>query len=262
MDTIRSLLVHADGGSHAAARMTLARMLAAQHEARLRVQFSVLPVPNDLAAEHCHRAKALFERMVGAGGWPMEWAPPTDEQPIPAFSRLALEADLLVLGQRDKRDVDESNVPIDFVESVLEASGTPAIVVPFRNNAAFERFDTVMIASQPSRESARAIAAALPILQRATEVHLTCWIDDAGEAARWQQSVINHLRLHGVDGVQRHRADVPSDVGTAMLTMAGGVGADLLVMGCYSHSRGRELVLGGATRTVLREMHLPVLMAH
>jgi nucleotide-binding universal stress UspA family protein len=53
-----------------------------------------------------------------------------------------------------------------------------------------------------------------------------------------------------------------STAGEALLSLAADVGADLLVMGCYGHSRARELVLGGASRTVLRSMTLPVLMAH
>jgi nucleotide-binding universal stress UspA family protein len=47
-----------------------------------------------------------------------------------------------------------------------------------------------------------------------------------------------------------------------MLSKAADVGADLLVMGCYAHSRVRELVLGGATRVVLESMTVPVLMSH
>jgi len=117
----------------------------------------------------------------------------------------------LVLGQRDPADDDTSTVPRDFVEAVIEGSGTPALVVPFG-------------APPPER------------------------------------IVVDHLRLHGVTDVDRHRTEVPRDLGESLLSAAAGVGADLLVMGCYGHSPARELVLGGATRTVLQGMHLPVLM--
>ncbi len=184
---------------------------------------------------------------------------PTDEPPVPAFTRHALHADLLVLGQRDPDDEDTSTVPRDFVEAVIDASGTPALVAPF-GTAPPERIRTVMVAWSPTREAGRALAAARPLLRQAEEVHLFTWMHDADEARERQQAVVDHLRLHGIDGVDRHRAGVPHDVGQALLNAAAGVGADLLVMGCYGHSPARELVLGGATRTVLHNMHLPVLM--
>jgi nucleotide-binding universal stress UspA family protein len=60
-----------------------------------------------------------------------------------------------------------------------------------------------------------------------------------------------------------HRsAERPDDVGDALLGLSRALGADLLVMGCYGHSRAREWVLGGATRSVLGSMHLPVLLVH
>jgi nucleotide-binding universal stress UspA family protein len=189
----------------------------------------------------------------------MRWEPPTDEQAIPAFTQQAFHADLLVLGQRDPADDDASTVPRDFVEAVIVGSGTPALVVPFGGRSP-ERLGTVLVAWQPSRESARALSAALPLLQQAEEVHLVTWMDDADAARECQQAVVDHLRLHGIDDVDRHRSRVPDDVGGTLLAAAAGVGADLLVMGCYGRSPARELMLGGATRTVLQQMHLPVLM--
>ena len=70
------------------------------------------------------------------------------------------------------------------------------------------------------------------------------------------------LQFHGiVPTLNRHRA-MPADAGDALLSFASDVHADLLVMGCYGHSRARELVLGGASRTVLQTMTQPVLMVH
>ena len=71
-----------------------------------------------------------------------------------------------------------------------------------------------------------------------------------------------HLARHGV------KADVESTVsggigvGNALLSRASDIGADLLVMGAYGHTRVRELLLGGATRTILELMTVPVLMSH
>ena len=72
----------------------------------------------------------------------------------------------------------------------------------------------------------------------------------------------DHLRQHGVVVARHHSGGVPSHPGAALLRLAADVGADLLAMGCYGHSRARELVFGGASRTVLDDMRLPVLMAH
>jgi nucleotide-binding universal stress UspA family protein len=77
-----------------------------------------------------------------------------------------------------------------------------------------------------------------------------------------QLDIAHYLQLHGnVPALHRLRAS-PSEAGDALLSLATDVDADLLVMGCYGHSRARELVLGGASRTVLQTMTLPVLMAH
>lgn len=262
MDSFRTLLVHVDGGHDAAARLQLARQLAARHEARLQVQFSVLPVPQELASGHLRRARADFDRLDAAGGWPMGWRPPTDEQPIPAFSRLALHADLLVLGQRDLRDVEASNVPVDFVESVLATCGRPALVVPHHPAGALQPPEVAVVAWRPTREAASALAGAMPLLRQTREVHLLVWMDDRDEASREAEAVEDALIAHGVPVPVAHLADEPADVGAALLAAADGLGAEVLVMGCYGHAPARELVLGGATRTVLREARVPVLMAH
>ncbi len=262
MAPIRSLLVHADGTRHIEARLRLARLIAAQHEAEVRVQFSVLPVPAELAHQHLQRAKSHVDHLGAEPGPPLHWCTPTDEPPTPAFTRLALHADLLVLGQRELNDVEQSNVPSDFVESVVLASGTPALVVPHHDKPAFEALDVALLAWQPSREAARALAAALPLLQRARDVHVATWMPDPQEAAREAEAVHRHLRLHGIEPACCHVGEVPPDAGHALLALAGQLEADFLVMGCYGHSRARELVLGGATRRVLKDMHLPVLLAH
>jgi nucleotide-binding universal stress UspA family protein len=280
MDNIRSILVHLDAGRHMAARLAFARTLAAQHEARLRALFAVtprfVPVPLPLDAggvpgapllgevDPAQRrlAKAHFERTASGAGWPVEWDELADEPPAHGFARHALISDLLILGQHDPDDEQAFDVSRDFIASVLLACGKPAIVVPSRERAAFERAGCVLVAWQPTRESARALDAAQPLLQRAHEVHVVHWAEGTPPSGAAPQDVVEHLSLHGVEPVQCHQGPPPSDAGRALLELADAVGADVLVMGCYGHSRARELVLGGATRTVLRDMRLPVLMAH
>jgi nucleotide-binding universal stress UspA family protein len=260
MDSLRSILVHLDGGTPCARRLALAQHVAASQGATLRALCSVSPVPQELADLHRQHARRCFERTAAGSQAPMHWEPPTDEPPAPAFVRQALHADLLVLGQHDPQDPHTSTVPRDFVAQVLLGSGTPALVQPLRGREP-ERLDVVLVAWRPGRESAHALAAALPLLKQAGQVHLLTWSDDDAEARDEQAAVLRHLALHGIERVELHGGRIPSDSGNALLAAATGLHADLLVMGCYGHSPLHELVLGGATRTVLRDARLPVLMA-
>ena len=128
---------------------------------------------------------------------------------------------------------------------MILGSGTPSLVLPY-HGAPFRPFDTVLVAWQPSAASARALAASLPHLRMATAVHLVTWTDDLEAARESQLDVVHRLALHGVGEVERHCGHAPGDVGGALLTLAGDVGADLLVMGCYGRSPARELLLGGS----------------
>lgn len=118
---------------------------------------------------------------------------------------------------------------------------------------------TVLIAWKPTREAAQAVTASLPWLRTAQAVHAIGY----GEDATWSLLRLQaYLREHSVGSTTHadHRRRV--DVGEDLLSRSSDLGADLLVMGCYGHSRAREWVLGGASRSVLRGMTIPVLMAH
>jgi len=77
-----------------------------------------------------------------------------------------------------------------------------------------------------------------------------------------QLNLDGYLHLHGIEPVWHREELEPTDIGEQMLSRTFDLGADLLVMGCYGHGRAREWVLGGASRTILQSMTLPVLMAH
>lgn len=277
MDSLRSILVHVDGGTHTAARLEFARALAAWHEARLSALFAValrfvplpvghgalnMPLLEEIDPGTRERVKGCFNRTAATPGWPVQWDEIVDGDPIAGFSRRALHADLLVLGQYDPQDATALDVPRDFVESVLVSSGTPALVVPRSHRGDDVAPGCLLVAWQPTREAACAVKAALPLLQSAREVHLVNWSEDATAQRRCLDDLGDYLRLHGVDNVEPHGGVRPAGTGDALLELACGVGADWLVMGCYGHARARELVLGGASRTVLRDAPLPVFMAH
>ena len=195
----------------------------------------------------------------------IEWAETVGE-PSALFARQALGADLL-LAQHDPgsaatgRDV-RAGVSADFAESVLLASGKPVLLLPtIFKPAPIGR--VVLVAWKARRESARALSAALPFLQSAERVILALWADPGdGEDAATGPDIELALRRHGVNVIVQREVAPTREVGELLLSKAADLGADLLVMGCYGHGRAREWVLGGASRTVLQSMTVPVLMAH
>ena len=140
-------------------------------------------------------------------------------------------------------------------------SGKPALVLPYIG-APKALGDTVLIAWKPTREAARAVAAALPMLQSAKAVHVVSWGDDESLVSGEKLDLTTYLKLRGVQTTWHKQGQAPNDLGEMLLSFAFDIQADLLVMGCYGHSRAREWMLGGVTRTLMDSMTLPVLMAH
>jgi len=99
-------------------------------------------------------------------------------------------------------------------------------------------------------------------MQRARKVHILAWGQEEG-GVTGGLDLDGYLKLRGIEPTwHREAAAEPGFLGELLLSRAFDLEADLLVMGCYGHSRAREWVLGGTSRTILRSMTLPVLMAH
>jgi len=268
MNSIRSILVHVDSTAASAVRVALARELATRHGAVVTALYAVtrnlLPVPFvDAPAspeERRERARALFDTALKASGCACIWTELTDGSETEGFVRHALCADLLVLGQHEPGDVQSRDVPPNFAETVMIDSGKPAIVVPHSRKAAGTG-RRIVVAWKSTRESARAVACAMPLLRAADRVHLVHWRESDDDVHALDE-VERHLRLHEVAPTRDEVGRAEAGVGQALITFATGVGADLIVMGCYGHHRMRELVLHGATRDVLVATSVPVLMAH
>jgi nucleotide-binding universal stress UspA family protein len=151
----------------------------------------------------------------------------------------------------------------DLVEGVLFGSGRHVWLLPTRKSAK-AAFDRMLVAWNGSRESARALAEALPYLRKAKEAVVV--VVDETSATEGQAIVgkdaIKHLRHHGITAVL-HRATVrDSDVGATLIAEAKRLKADLIVMGGYGHSRLREWLIGGATYELLHKSPVPLLIAH
>ncbi|MBL0730025.1 universal stress protein [Piscinibacter sp. HJYY11] len=277
MDAYRSILVHMDASPRCAMRLALARQLAREHDAAALLALLALepvsfpePVPVDLGMpvfrdevdpEHRRRARETFDAALATGDPTMTWVEAPPMPPAWGMSQASHYVDLVVLGQRDPEDPLTADVPRDFVESVVMASGKPALVIPYAG-----RFDSigrnVLIAWRPTRECARAVEAALPLLQRAARVHVVCWGEDSFGPAETTFGIVRALRWHGVECTAHRYPKEPEKLGEVLLSTAAAQDSELLVMGAYGHHRLRELLLGGTTRTLLRSMTLPVLMAH
>ena len=123
----------------------------------------------------------------------------------------------------------------------------------------------MLIGWNVSREAAHAVNDVMPLLIAADAV--TVLIIDAEQSLRPHGEVHGadialHLARHGVRAQVERTVSAGIDIGNTLLSGSVDLEADMLVMGAYGHSRVRELLLGGATRTVLTSMTLPVLMSH
>lgn len=278
MNPIRSILVHLDTSPPCPVRLRLAHDLAQRFDASATAlfaasaaevlmpfgdtpEYSMAAVRAEFEADRRQRARAVFDAAQAQGLGRLQWAELPSLAGMQGYATQALYADLLVLGQRLPPGDQMPDVPADFVESVLVASGRPALVVPHIGlPEAVGR--TVLVAWKETREAARAVTAALPWLQTADTVHVLIGAERGAAATSAAASIETWLGHHGVKP-QLHRFDTGgADAGDLLLSEAAARSADLLVMGCYGHARAREWMLGGASRTVLQTMTLPVLMAH
>jgi len=166
-------------------------------------------------------------------------------------------ADLVVVGQRA---TSEGGI----AENLVLNAGRPVLVVPRRweGRGVGER---VMVAWNARREATRALTDAIPLLQRAKQVDVVTVNAEPQREGHGElpgADIALYLARHGVKAnVLATQAD-GVNVGEWLLSRAADLRADMIVMGAYGHSRLRELVLGGATRTVLESMTVPVLMSH
>ena len=175
------------------------------------------------------------------------------------FGRIARRFDLAVVGQAEP---ETSTIDDIIAETTLFESGRPMIVVPYIQRTPL-KLDNVMVCWDGSRQAARAIGDAMPLLAKAGKVEIVIIADEPGKEDEIAGvDMGQHLARHGlkVDLERIPRGDV--DVADALLSYAADSGADFLVMGGYGHSRLREFVLGGVTRSILRSMTVPTLMAH
>jgi nucleotide-binding universal stress UspA family protein len=298
MTALRDIIVVLDHSASRETRLTIAVALAQQHDAHL-TGFSALdlllparpavqPVnhleadsqpasqlmnwgarlphdyrePDTLAAEEAERIEAAFRERLRFSGLRGDWRMASGKASETVVCQ-ARHADLVILGQ-----VDQANPPPPagrlLVEDVLMTSGRPILVIPYIGH--FETFGTnILVGWNNSREAARAMNDAIPLLARAASVTILeanpigrkRATDDATNA-----DITRHLARHGISAKTARTAMASVSAPDTLLSYAADISADLLVVGGYGHSRLRELILGGVTRELLQHMTLPVLMSH
>jgi nucleotide-binding universal stress UspA family protein len=212
------------------------------------------------AAEAAGRVEAAFREQLQfsglQGSWRMAGGDVSD-----AVVGQARQADLAILGQIDPGDPPP--LGRHLIEAALMTSGRPVLVVPYagRYKAVGAR---VLVAWNNSREAARAVSDALPLLAQAASVtvlEVSATGRRPADGGATGADIARHLARHGVNA-EAHAVAGSISVPDALLNYAADLSADLLVVGGYGHSRLRELILGGITRELLQHMTLPVLMSH
>ena len=282
---LKDLLVHVDGARGHEARLRIAAELARRNEAHLSGLFVIEPVnlagffsPGgaDIAQaeilqaiqeQHESARRALGEHLAAAfrarvndagvlGEWRLAHGDPGERVTLHARY-----ADLVILGQNDP---DAPSLGSAVPEAVLLGSGRPVLVVPYIG-ADRPIGHRVLLAWNGSREAARAANDAVPLVApdgKLIVLAINPARGIAGDGDLPAADMAHHLARHGITAEAAHTAADDVAVGDLILSRAADMGADLIVMGGYGHSRAREFVLGGATRTLLGHMTVPVLLSH
>lgn len=274
---LKTILVHVDETAASEERIRAALMLAERHEGHVTGLHVMAPQDHlpwadgyalelmlkeaaDRARADAAVAEAQFSRLTAGHAVVHEWR--LVEGPVDkTVTRHARTVDLVVVGQIDGRNPPLGSAA--FVpETVVLGAGRPVLIVPFAGPIAGIG-NRVLVAWDGGREAARAVNDALPILRHAEQVTIVSVSKAKGEAYdAGATDLATHLTRHGVRVTVRRDVASGIGIGDLLLSLAADLGIDLMVMGGYGHSRMRELVLGGATRTLLEEMTVPVLMSH
>lgn len=174
------------------------------------------------------------------------------------FAETARHYDLSVVGQEAREnDLPESLI----IEAALFESGRPVLVVPYIQKSGI-KLDRVMLCWDGSRNAARALGDAMPLLKRAGRIDVvTVDAKERRNTIRGAQ-IADHLARQGLKVDLKPIVAPDSDVASVVLSQAADSETDLIVMGGYGHTRLREFILGGATRGMLESMTVPILMSH
>jgi len=276
MMSYKTILVHLDGDARNAETLQLACNLAGRFQAHLAAVYALeqplfaaamdpgaaaaLTFQVELDLQMQAKAQAMVKAAEQRSGLTIEWRAVSGNA-VNNVILHARHADLLVMTQEDR--AQKLGIDPSFGASVVVGAGRPVLMVPYAGE--FKSCGaSVLIAWSGTRESARAVADALPLMKKAREINIVSfnpkgdsgWGDIPGaDIGLW-------LTRHGVRVNVRQQKSDDVDVGNQILSLASDLSSDLIVMGAYGHSRTFQFVLGGVTRTLFESMTVPVLMSH
>lgn len=225
--------------------------------AAIRVPQSVFEIMQNRERERIAEARGMFEvkaKKIGRSErceWRTDRGDPT--QVVETHGRYA---DLVVVSQRQPH-AEEMRLN-DLAEDLMLGTGRPVLIVPYATTGK-PLGKRVLVAWDASREAARAVADAMPILEIADSVEVFV---ANGAGAVQETDIAAHLARHSLNVEVYTTETGETPIGEALLNHVSDSGADLIVMGGYGHSRFRESVFGGVTRHILEHMTVPVLMSH
>jgi nucleotide-binding universal stress UspA family protein len=273
---LRDLLVHVPGTPDSGGAIDVALSLAEQHDAHLiglgiraplgipaytetQLPDIMLKTLQEREDQRLADARRLFESKAKSAGRAdrTEWR--TDVGvPHRVFGLHARYADLSLIAQDDPGSQDIRFA--DLAEDVLISAGRPILVFPAKGAGTWSG-RAALVAWNGSREASRALADAMPLLEKAEAVEIfTAGEQDIGDLPG--ADIAAHLARHEIDVDVFRFTGTEASAGDALLSRAADIGADLIVMGGYGRSRFREYVLGGVTRHILQHLTVPVLMSH
>jgi nucleotide-binding universal stress UspA family protein len=273
----KTILVHLNHEPTARRLLSVAADIAARFEAHViglyvfpayRITPPLpLPFAGDVAARIRGTLKAeeeavnaIFVEATTSQAFTSEWRSITHEQRAAhdTVIDIARTSDIVIASQAD-RDWEFSDM-LDFPDRLALGCGRPVMLVPnFGRHAGIS--ERIAIAWKNRRESARAVADALPLLQTAKHVDLMT-VDEGGGGGDHPANAVAWLARHGVSVSASHAKASEFTTGEEIRVRALDLRSDLLVMGCYGHSRMQEIALGGVTRHIVRETTIPVLLSH
>lgn len=245
---ISDILVYADPTASSTERLNTAIRLAHRFDAYL---IGVVP-------EEAVKVGESFEKLLLNESLLGEWHMAIGLTE-PFVTRWAHCADLVILGQR----IPDHDTGLYRPEDVILSCSRPVLVVPYADRRPDRLGENVLVAWNGSREAGRAVQEALPLMSASSAVTILLIDPEEDADTDLARDLMAHLGRHGLNArMQVVRHDLATiAVADTILSQIAELDVDLLVMGAYSHSRFREIILGGVTRDILRDMNLPVLMA-
>lgn len=276
----KTILVHVDDTQHASQRIRYAQNIASQFDAHLtgvaltgisRYIFESSNLgagdPNisfhlTLLRERAEQALNQFRTLTADRSASTTEALIANDEANGGLGLRARYCDLIVIGQTNLSEPSPS-VMSDFPEFMIVHSGRPILIIP-PNFASPDLPKHCLVAWNGSRAATRAITDAIPLLKLCEQVHVAIINPKPYQETHGDEpgaDIALFLARHGIK-VEVSTRFSKHPVGDAILELGKELQCDLLVMGGYGHSRFREMLMGGATRTILEKSTIPVLMSH